>query len=89
MQKMQKDDHSVPYMTQLPSRQILVNLESIQKNPAFTWGYQFNSNHPYQKKKQWPDLTYLPGLSIYLCNCLLRVLPRTEARYKVHNYCCM
>lgn len=50
MQKMQKDDHSVPYMTQLPSRQILVNLESIQKNPAFTWGYQFKSNHPYQKK---------------------------------------
>lgn len=37
MQKTLKDNHSVPSMTQLPSRQILVSLEGVQKNRAFTW----------------------------------------------------
>lgn len=35
MQKTRKDNHSVPSVTQLPSRQILVSLEGVQKNPAF------------------------------------------------------
>lgn len=35
MQKTRKGNHSVPSVTQLPSRQILVSLEGVQKNPAF------------------------------------------------------
>lgn len=67
MKKMQKYDHSVLYMSQLPSRQILVNLESIQKNPTFPQGNQVNSNHSLKKKKNSGQILHISLASQVTC----------------------